>query len=43
MNREEHDELIELGVASRATRGGPMGFEDEEATWRYPDGGLSAD
>jgi len=33
MNREiERNDLIDLGIASIDTRGGPIGFEDEEDT-----------
>lgn len=37
MNRENRhdDELIDLGVATIETRGGPMGFEDSERTLWY--------
>lgn len=37
MNREHHqDDLIELGVASEETRGGPFGIEDAERTLKVP-------
>ncbi len=33
MDREDHDEeLIDLGAASAETRGGAMGYEDQERT-----------
>lgn len=33
MNREYlQDDLIDLGAATVETRGGPIGFEDEEGT-----------
>jgi hypothetical protein len=33
MNREDlENDLVELGVASSDTKGGPMGFEDAERT-----------
>jgi hypothetical protein len=39
MNGEHlQDELIELGVASIETKGGPIGFEDSEATLRVKTG-----
>lgn len=43
MNREYlQDELIDLGAATAETRGGPIGFEDSERTFKVPLG-LSAD
>ena len=33
MDRKHEDELIELGVASHETRGGPVGKEDQERTF----------
>ncbi len=43
MNREEHDDdLVELGRATRQTRGGAIGFADSERT-PQPHLGLSAD
>jgi hypothetical protein len=43
MNREEHDDdLVELGRATRQTRGGAIGFVDSERTLQ-PHLGLSAD
>lgn len=43
MNFEQaQDEPIELGVASAAIKGGPMGYEDEEGTL-WVRGGLSHD
>ncbi len=44
MDREHHDdELVELGTASDATKGGPMGFEDSERTLWLHALGLSED
>jgi len=43
MKYEDAFELLELGIASTDTRGGPMGFEDEEGTWQPPATGLVAD
>ena len=39
MNREQpHDDLIELGVASVETKGGPFGIEDQDFTLRVKTG-----
>ena len=44
MNREQHqDDLIELGVATTETKGGPMGYEDSERTLWFHGAGLSDD
>jgi hypothetical protein len=32
MNLEEQDDLVDLGAASAETRGGAMGYEDQERT-----------
>jgi hypothetical protein len=33
MNREQHeDDLVEIAVASEATRGAAMGYEDHDGT-----------
>lgn len=43
MNRElQQDELIDLGAASVETRGGPVGIEDSERTFKLALG-LTAD
>ena len=33
MNREHHDDLIELGAVTEETKGGPVGKEDQERTF----------
>ena len=33
MQREQHDDLIELGAVTEETRGGPVGKEDQERTF----------
>lgn len=44
MNREYHeDELIDLGIATSETKGGPMGFEDQERTLWFHGAGLTSD
>lgn len=44
MNREHvDDELLDLGSASVETRGGPMGYEDQERTLWFHALGLSDD
>lgn len=44
MNREYlGEDLLDLGVASVETRGGPMGYEDEEGTLWLHGGGLAPD
>lgn len=44
MNREHlQDDLIELGVATAETKGGPMGYEDSERTLWFHGVGLSDD
>jgi hypothetical protein len=43
MNSEHrHDDLIELGAATIETKGGPIGFVDQERTLQ-PAAGLSDD
>jgi hypothetical protein len=32
MNLEEQDDLVDLGAASAETKGGVMGYEDQERT-----------
>ena len=34
MNRDHQDELIDLGAATIETRGGPIGLEDSERTFK---------
>ena len=44
MNRKHlSDDLIDLGRASAETRGGPMGYEDQERTFWLHGTGLSDD
>ena len=44
MNREHlQDDLIELGIASVETKGGPMGYEDFERTLWFHGVGLAED
>lgn len=44
MNREEqHDDLIDFGIASVETKGGPMGTEDHERTKWMQGVGLTND
>jgi hypothetical protein len=33
MQREQHDDLIELGAVTEETKGGPVGKEDQERTF----------
>jgi len=43
MNRDHlQDDLIDLGAASVETKGGPIGFEDQERTLQ-PGAGLTDD
>ncbi len=42
MNRNQQNELIDLGAATVETRGGPIGVEDLERTKKFA-AGLSAD
>ena len=44
MNREpETDDLIELGVASQETKGGPWGVDDYRGSLMLADAGLTED
>jgi len=43
MNRDEDFELIELGTASEATRGGPWGVDDFRGSFMLPGLGLLDD
>lgn len=43
MNREYRDDIIDLGAASTETKGGPMGYEDQERTLWFHGAGLTAD
>jgi hypothetical protein len=44
MNREhEHDDLIELGAASEATKGGPWGVDDFRGSLMADGLGLARD
>ena len=44
MNREHlQDDIIDLGIASVETKGGPMGFEDSEGTKWYHNSCLADD
>jgi hypothetical protein len=44
MNRElQHDDPIELGAASEATRGGPWGVDDFRGSLMFNNSGLAED
>lgn len=42
MNRESQNDVIDLGVATRETKGGPVGKEDQDRTF-IPALGLTDD